>query len=338
MIPHTEPQWQTLPWQHELRTAFRKPAELLSFLGLPADNLAAQDAASSEFAMLVPRPFAQRMKPGDPQDPLLLQVLPGAEELHSPPNFTTDPLQEASSNPLPGIVHKYQGRVLLICAPGCAVNCRYCFRRHFDYSENNPGRDHWPATLDYIRSDTSITEVILSGGDPLLLGDDALAGLIAQIQSIAHVGRLRIHTRLPVVLPSRVTGTLCEMLGSSGLKPVMVIHSNHSNEIDADVVHALSDLRAGGVALLNQSVLLAGINDSAASLAQLSEVLFDNGVMPYYLHLLDKVSGAGGFALTDNRAMEIYRDLLSRCPGYLVPRLVRELPDHPSKVPLTPYA
>jgi L-lysine 2,3-aminomutase len=338
MIPHTEPQWQTLPWQHELRAAFRHPAELLTFLGLPTDALEARNAAGSEFSMLVPRPFAQRMKAGDPLDPLLLQVLPAAEELHNPVGFTTDPLQETSSNPQPGIVHKYQGRVLLICAPGCAVNCRYCFRRHFDYSENNPGRDHWPATLEYIRGDSSINEVILSGGDPLLLGDEVLAGLITQIQSIAHVRRLRIHTRLPIVLPTRVTAGLCAMLGNSGLKPVLVIHSNHSNEIDADVVNALAELRTAGVTLLNQSVLLAGVNDCAERLSQLSEVLFDNGVMPYYLHLLDKVNGAAGFALSDTRAMEIYRELLSRSPGYLVPRLVRELPGHPSKVPLTPYA
>ncbi|MEH6589220.1 MAG: EF-P beta-lysylation protein EpmB [Halioglobus sp.] len=338
MIPHTEPQWQTLPWQHELKAAFRRPLDLLSFLGLPADNLDVRNIASSEFSMLVPRPFAQRMKMGDPLDPLLLQVLPAAEELHNPVNFTTDPLQEASSNPQPGIVHKYRGRVLLICATGCAVNCRYCFRRHFDYSENNPGRDHWPATLDYIRRDTSIKEVILSGGDPLLLGDDVLTGLIAQIQSIAHVTRLRIHTRLPIVLPSRITSDLCEMLGNSGLKPVMVIHSNHSNEIDADVVNALDQLRTAGVTLLNQSVLLSGVNDSADVLAQLSDVLFDNGVMPYYLHLLDKVNGAAGFALSDARAMDIYRELLSRSPGYLVPKLVRELPGHPSKVTLSPYA
>lgn len=337
MIPHTEPQWQALSWQQELQNAIRCPAELLEFLGLEADMIEQRRRASDDFPMLVPRPFARRMKRGDPADPLLMQVLPCTDELTSPASYTPDPLQEADKNPVPGLIHKYHGRVLLIAASGCAVNCRYCFRRHFDYSVNNPGRDQWPQTLAYISAEHSITEVILSGGDPLLLSDNYLGELIERISAIEHIRTLRIHTRLPVVLPGRVTAELCALLEQSRLQTVMVIHCNHANEIGNELVHALAQLTRAGVRLLNQSVLLAGVNDCPAALANLSEALFDAGVMPYYLHLLDRVTGAAKFDVPDSRALDIHRQLLARCAGYLVPRLVRESADRPSKIPLSPY-
>lgn len=337
MIPHTDAQWQTLPWQAEMRDAIRSSTQLRTFLDLHPGDESAQQHAEQDFPVLVPRPYARRMKPGDPQDPLLLQVLASGAELSSPSDYRLDPLQEQERNPLPGLIHKYQGRVLLIAASGCAVNCRYCFRRHFDYSANSPSRSHWPETLRYIEDDTSIDEVILSGGDPLLLPDDILAQLIDQISAIKHVKRLRIHTRLPVVLPSRVTSGLCATLAESRFRPVLVLHCNHPNELDDPLCDAIGQLSSAGVTVLNQSVLLAGVNDDPRCLSKLSEALFDAGVMPYYLHTLDKVRGAAHFAVPEARALDIYRQLISKTPGYLVPKLVRECPEEPSKVPLSPY-
>ncbi|MFT4822683.1 MAG: EF-P beta-lysylation protein EpmB [Halioglobus sp.] len=337
MIPHTDAQWQTLPWQVEMRNAIRSSAELREFLALEHDDAFEDSCAAKDFPVLVPKPYARRMKPGDPHDPLLLQVLGSGAELSSPSDYALDPLQEGDKNPLPGLIHKYHGRVLLIAASGCAVNCRYCFRRHFDYSANSPSRAHWPDTLSYIEKDSSISEVILSGGDPLLLPDNIIAELIGQIASIGHIKRLRIHTRLPVVLPARITPELCEILSESRFRPVMVIHCNHPNEVDDALRDAIDHLSSAGVTVLNQSVLLAGVNDDPQCLAELSEALFETGVMPYYLHMLDKVRGAAHFAVPEARALDIYRQLISLSSGYLVPRLVRECPNQPSKVPLSPY-
>ncbi|MFK8048570.1 MAG: EF-P beta-lysylation protein EpmB [Halioglobus sp.] len=337
MIPHTDAQWQALPWQLELRDAVRSSAALREFLSLEPDEASLEQRAQSDFAVLVPKPYARRMTPGDPLDPLLLQVLASGAELSSPSDYSPDPLQEREKNPLPGLIHKYQGRVLLIAASGCAVNCRYCFRRHFDYSTNSPSQSHWQDTLRYIEQDSSISEVILSGGDPLLLPDDIFAELVSLISDIEHVKRLRIHTRLPVVLPTRITSALCETLARSRFRPVLVLHCNHPNEIDGDVCDAIGRLRDAGVTVLNQSVLLAGVNDDPQCLSELGEALFEAGAMPYYLHTLDKVEGASHFAITRERAIEIYRQLISRNSGYLVPKLVSECPDQPSKVPLCPY-
>lgn len=337
MIPHTDPQWQTLAWQVEMRDAIRSSAQLRTFLNLEPGDESQEQRAEKDFSVLVPKPYARRMKPGDPLDPLLLQVLASGAELSSPSDYSNDPLKEQDKNPLPGLIHKYRGRVLLIAASGCAVNCRYCFRRHFDYNANSPSRSHWPETLRYIEEDTSIGEVILSGGDPLLLPDDVLAQLIAQVSAIKHIKRLRIHTRLPVVLPARITPQLCETLANSRFRPVIVLHCNHPNEIDDDLCDAIGQLSNAGVTVLNQSVLLAGVNDDPQCLSELSEALFDAGVMPYYLHTLDKVQGAGHFAVPRARALDIYRQLISRSSGYLVPKLVTECPDQPSKVPLCPY-
>ncbi len=337
MIPHTDAQWQALPWQAEMRDAIRSSAQLRKFLDLEPGDESQEEHAAKDFPVLVPRPYARRMKSGDSKDPLLLQVLASGAELSSPSEYSLDPLQEQDKNPLPGLIHKYRGRVLLIAASGCAVNCRYCFRRHFDYSANSPSRSHWPETLSYIAKDASISEVILSGGDPLLLPDDILGELIDQIAAIKHIKRLRIHTRLPVVLPVRITSGLCETLAKSRFRPVVVLHCNHPNEVDEELCKAARKMSDAGVTVLNQSVLLAGINDDARCLATLSEALFEAGVMPYYLHILDKVQGAAHFAVPQARALDIYRQLIGETSGYLVPRLVRECPDQPSKVPLSPY-
>ena len=314
-----------------MRDMVREPAELFELLGLKTDDMPQRLAACQDFALKVPRGFIQKMTPGDWQDPLLLQVLPQAQELTEQPGFIHDPLQEVSSNPTQGLIHKYHGRLLLIVSGGCAINCRYCFRRHFPYGDNNPSRQQWQQTLDYIRQDSSISEVILSGGDPLVANDKQLAELISQIETIDHVSTLRIHSRLPLVIPERITDELADRLAQSRLHTVFVTHCNHPNELDKQVNDALAKLRRAGCQLLNQAVLLAGINDKSDVLQSLSQKLFSAGVLPYYLHLLDKVQGAAHFDVPEARAKQLIREIQLKLPGYLVPKLVREQPNHGSK-------
>ena len=335
MIPHTETHWQTLPWQQQLREAFRTPGELLAYLGLPPTEAACTKAPQQQFPMLVPRDFARRMAHADPHDPLLLQVLPDNAEVSEAPGFVTDPLAELSQNPRSGVIHKYHNRALLLATGSCAVNCRYCFRQHFDYQANQASSDNWQASLAYLKSAPQVEEVILSGGDPLLLADKQLQQLIEQLATIPHLRRLRIHTRLPIVLPARTTAKLCELLRQCPLPLVLVLHCNHPNELDNAVTQGLSQLSATGVTLLNQSVLLRGINDCAQVLNRLSNALFDANVMPYYLHLLDRVQGAAHFEVAESRALEIYRQLLALNSGYLIPRLVRENPAERFKLPVS---
>jgi EF-P beta-lysylation protein EpmB len=271
------------------------------------------------------------MRRGDPRDPLLRQVLPLAEEHLAAPGFSTDPVGDLAAMASPGVLHKYQGRVLLTATGACAVHCRYCFRRHFPYTESSAGTDHWQAALDYLAQEPSLREVILSGGDPLTLSERRLAEFIRAAAGIAHLERLRIHTRLPVVLPERITPELVRTLSSTRLSTVVVIHANHANEIDDAVIDALAPMRAAGVTLLNQSVLLRDVNDSAGALVALSETLFAAGVLPYYLHLLDRVQGAAHFEVPEDEARALMQQLTSRLPGYLVPRLVREIAGAPAK-------
>jgi EF-P beta-lysylation protein EpmB len=286
------------------------------------------------FPLRVPRGFVARMRPGDPHDPLLRQVLPLGDECLTQEGFGPDPVGDSVAMVAPGVLHKYEGRVLLTATGACAVHCRYCFRRHFSYSEANACADHWRGALTYIAGDTTITEVILSGGDPLTLSDRRLAEFTEKLAAIPHVQRLRMHTRLPIVLPERVNDELIGWLGGTRLKTIVVVHANHANEIDAAVRAAVARLKAAGVALLNQSVLLRGVNDSAEALAELSTSLFDAGVLPYYLHLLDRVQGAGHFEVDETVARDLMTQLNARLPGYLVPRLVREVSGAPAKSPV----
>lgn len=321
-------------WQDELADLVTEPSELIGLLGLDPAQLPSALRASGDFALRVPRPFLKRIRPGDPRDPLLLQVLPGAPELQPSPGFTADPLEEARANPVPGVVHKYRGRLLLIAAGQCAVNCRYCFRRQFPYGDNHLNRSQWRAALDYIRARGELREVILSGGDPLVLGDRQLGWLAGELAQVPQLDKLRVHSRLPIVAPSRITDELIAWFTGSRLKPVLVLHCNHANEIDGEVRAALERLRAAGVTLLNQAVLLKGVNDSVAALENLSEALFAAGVLPYYLHQLDRVQGAAHFEVEDQCALHLVEQLRRRLPGYLVPKLVREIPGEASKSPL----
>ena len=322
-------------WQRELAEAITTPRELIEALGLDPVLGRAAEASSQPFALRVPWSFVRRMRRADPRDPLLLQVLPQAAEREERAGFSADPLKESRALKAPGLLKKYHGRALLIATSACAVHCRYCFRRDFPYAEQSDA-PRWQQALAEIARDRSIEEVILSGGDPLTLSDARLDALARALERVPHVKRLRIHTRLPIVLPSRVDPGLTAWLGALERPVVMVLHTNHANEIDAEVRAACAALKAAGATLLNQTVLLAGVNDAAAPLAELSERLFEAGVLPYYLHLGDPVRGTAHFAVPLARARRIAGELAARLPGYLVPRLVRERAGAPAKVPIAP--
>ncbi|MCB1699403.1 MAG: EF-P beta-lysylation protein EpmB [Halioglobus sp.] len=333
MTSNALPLRQRDDWQSQLRNVISSADRLLATLDLRPEDVGYTPQACADFPLKVPLAFARRMRMGDPQDPLLLQVLARKEELLVTGGFNRDPVGETGgANPAKGIIHKYHGRALLIVSSGCAVNCRYCFRRHFPYSDNQNSRDEWREALAYIAQDPGISEVILSGGDPLVATDAYLAELVALIAAIPHVRRLRIHSRLPVVIPDRVTAGLLDAVCHERLQTIMVVHCNHANELDAAVDAAMAMFRHRGVTLLNQAVLLAGVNDSARALSDLSERLFVAGVLPYYLHLLDKVLGAAHFDVSEARAAELVAAITATLPGYLVPKLVREVAGAPSKL------
>ncbi|WP_275555660.1 EF-P beta-lysylation protein EpmB [Mixta sp. Marseille-Q2659] len=321
-------------WLHQLADVITEPHELLRFLALDQyPQLSAGADARRLFALRVPRAFADRMKKGDPQDPLLLQVITDRQEFIDTPGYSVDPLDEQSSV-VPGLLHKYKNRALLLVKGGCAVNCRYCFRRHFPYQENQGNKRNWQRALDYIRDHQELDEIIFSGGDPLMAKDHELDWLIGELEAIPHLKRLRIHSRLPVVIPARITEGLCQRLANSRLQVLMVTHINHAQEIDDALRHGVVMLKRAGVTMLNQSVLLRGINDNAQTLAALSNALFDAGILPYYLHVLDKVQGAAHFYVSDETARTIMRELLALVSGYMVPKLAREIGGEPSKTPL----
>ncbi len=332
MIARSQPKFEPADWQHEVRESFTRPAALLEMLGLGPADVGLSEAAARDFPFRVPRPFAARMRPGDPRDPLLRQVLPCVDETRVRPGFVADPVGDLLAERQPGLLHKYRGRALLLTTGACAVHCRYCFRRAFPYSES-VGTTRLDAALDALADMPDIDEVILSGGDPLSLHDDRLAALAQRLAALPHVQRLRVHTRLPITIPSRITPPLVDWLTGTRLKPVIVLHANHANELDQTLARALEPLRVAGIALLNQAVLLKGVNDDAGTLAALSTRLFDCGVLPYYLHLLDRVQGAAHFAVAQRRARELMRALRAALPGYLVPKLVREIAGEPGKTP-----
>lgn len=319
------------PWQEALSDLITDPKELFALLELPSAALEAAFTAAQHFPLKVPRGFAARMQKGNLNDPLLQQVLPLGIELNIVPGYEIDPLQEAQVNPVPGLLHKYADRVLVTLTSACAVHCRYCFRRHFPYTDNNPGRTGWEKITAYIQQHDAINEVILSGGDPLTVNDYLLKQFSDQLVTIPHVKRLRIHTRLPVVLPERITSELVAWLTQLPFNAVIVIHANHPQEISADVTAALLRLRNAGIQLLNQTVLLKGVNDAAETLRELSKTLFNAGVLPYYLHVLDKVQGAAHFDIQRSQAHEIHKELCDTLSGYLVPRLVCEEPGESAK-------
>ena len=320
-------------WQSILKRSGGKPHDLSASLGI-AENLAISENADREFPFRATESFIKKIRHNDPGDPLLRQILPLHEEEIQQPGFSRDPLNEKLSLQVPGLLQKYHGRALLVVTAACAIHCRYCFRRHFPYSENNPAIENWKRAITFLEQDQTISEIILSGGDPLVLADDRLGGLLQRLQQIPHLKRIRIHTRIPVVLPERINEGLIELFANCSLPIIIVLHVNHVNELDADTALAISRLKKTGATVLNQSVLLRGINDSVSAQVALSEGLFDQGVLPYYLHMLDPVTGTAHFAVPENRARELLRELHGRLPGYLVPRLVSERPGEASKIPV----
>ncbi|MCL6711379.1 EF-P beta-lysylation protein EpmB [Pseudomonas sp. R2.Fl] len=322
------------PWQDAWRDAVRDPHELLAMLELEGLAGRLSEGAAAQFPLRVPRGFVARMVPGDANDPLLRQVLPLDEEMRPVPGFGLDAVGDAAARTATGVLQKYRGRALLVATGSCAVHCRYCFRRHFPYAEETAARDGWREAMEAIRADEGIEEVLLSGGDPLSLATPKLAELTDALAGIRHIRRLRIHSRLPVVLPERVDEGLVRWLAGLPWPVAFVIHANHANEFDAGVDAALGRLRGAGVQLLNQAVLLRGVNDSVDALAALGERSFAAGVLPYYLHQLDRVAGVAHFEVPDERALALHAELRARLSGYLVPRLVREIPGDTGKRPL----
>jgi L-lysine 2,3-aminomutase len=332
MITRSKRRIQHADWVAELRAAYVDPLRLLATLGLTADDVGLA-TESGGFPFRVPRPFASRMRRSDPRDPLLLQVLPHADEFAEVPGYLRDPVGDLGSRRGAALLQKYRGRALLLLTGGCAVNCRYCFRRHFPYTTATGTANVRRAIAD-VRGDPSLSEIILSGGDPLLLQDDAVAAIIEQLSAIPHLCRLRVHTRLPITIPSRMTDALVTALSRTRLKTVVVLHINHPNEIDDELGAMLECCSNAGIQFLNQSVLLRGINDDAGTLAELSVSLFAASVLPYYVHLLDPVAGAAHFDVDDQAASAIAAALRARLPGYLVPRFVREVPGENAKTPI----
>jgi len=323
MILRSAATLQASSWQKDLSEAITDSKELCRHLNLTDQDLIQANMASQQFALKVPRPFANRMEKGNPKDPLFLQIWPQGQELTTQINYLTDPLGEKAASPQVGVIHKYHGRVLLIGSPTCAINCRYCFRRHYPYEENMLNTEQYQAAFNYIQQETSIAEVILSGGDPLVSSNKRLAWVVTQLEAIPHVKRLRIHTRLPIVIPNRVDDGFLSLLQQTTLQTVIVVHSNHSNEIDSSVSTALTALRQV-CTVLNQAVLLKQVNDNKQALTNLNIKLFEAGVLPYYLHLLDKVHGAAHFDIPEADAIALVKELSHQLPGYLVPKLVRE--------------
>ena len=333
MIPAAPARLQPKGWQQHWREAIREPRELLSLLGLDG-IVRASDAATAQFPLRVPRGFVARMRRGDPRDPLLRQVLPLDEELRPAPGFALDAVGDAASRAGHGVIHKYAGRALLVATGSCAVHCRYCFRRHFPYADETAAAGGWHEALAVVRDDASLHEVILSGGDPLSLATPKLAELTDALAGIRHVRRLRIHTRLPIVLPERVDEALAGWLARLPWPVAVVVHANHGNEFDAAVDAAMARLRGAGASLLNQAVLLHGVNDSVDALAALCDRGFAAGVLPYYLHQLDRVAGVAHFEVPDEQARALHAALAARLSGYLVPKLVREVAGDSGKRPL----
>jgi EF-P beta-lysylation protein EpmB len=334
MITASPPLAQPTDWKRQWREAITDPADLLRTLGLPVPAGGLAGPAGQAFPLRVPRAFVARMRRGDPADPLLRQVLPLAAEDAVVEGYGADAVGDLASRAAPGVLHKYAGRALLVATGSCAVNCRYCFRRHFPYADEGAAADRWRGALAWLAGQPDIDEVLLSGGDPWALSTARLAEFTAGLRALPQVRRLRVHTRLPVVLPDRVDAELLAWVRGLHLPLVVVVHANHPAELDAGTARAFADLRAAGATLLNQAVLLRGVNDAVSTLAELSEALFDQGVLPYYLHQLDRVAGAAHFAVADATARELEESLRRRLPGYLLPRLVRETPGAPYKVPL----
>ncbi len=321
-------------WQQQFKESITNINTLCNTLGLHVDQLSISEGSNQNFQIRVPWSYVRRMHKFDPHDPLLLQVLPQAEEELYVDGFTKDPVGDLASTKSTGMLQKYHGRALLLATSRCGIHCRYCFRKHFPYASQNPRSDSWNSAINELSSDTSINEVILSGGDPLILDDNELNQLAMRLELISHVKRLRIHTRLPVVIPDRINKVFIDWINKTSLQIVIVLHINHAQELDQSLCSKLQYLSAANCTLLNQSVLLKNINDHPGKIIQLSEALFAAKVLPYYLHMLDRVHGAAHFEVCESQARGIMNEIRKELPGYLIPRLVKEEAGCASKIPI----
>lgn len=333
MITQDAPGWELPDWQRQQADLITDPAELLALLHLDSADLPESLAAARDFPLRVPRSYAALMEQGNPADPLLRQVLSVPAELDTVPGYGSDPLDEGEHTPVPGLLHKYHGRALLVVTGACAVHCRYCFRRHFPYQTHLSGK-RWEQAVAWLAGRPDINEVILSGGDPLTLTNRRLAQLLEALAEIPHLRRLRIHSRTPVVIPERLDDELLALVSQARWRTVVVLHANHPREISDALAGRCRAWQRAGITLFNQSVLLAGVNDQVDTLVALSDRLHEAGVVPYYLHQLDKVAGAAHFAVPDTRALALHQGLRARLPGFLVPRLSREEPGEAAKTVL----
>lgn len=333
MIPQESAGWELPDWQRQQADLITDPAELLALLELDAVELPGSLAAAQDFPLRVPRRYVDLIEKGNPQDPLLRQVLSVPAELEAVPGYGVDPLEEGDHTPVSGLLHKYQGRALLVVTGACAVHCRYCFRRHFPYQSHLSGK-RWEQALAWLADRPDINEVILSGGDPLTLTNRRIEQLLEALAGIPHLRRLRIHSRTPVVIPERLDEELLALLSAPRWRTVLVLHANHPREISDSLVVRGRQWQRAGITLLNQSVLLAGVNDQLETLVDLSDRLHEAGILPYYLHQLDKVAGAAHFAVSDSQALTLHKALRASLPGFLVPRLSREVPGEPAKTVL----
>ncbi len=324
-------------WSTELAQAIKSPAELRPLLGLSEQDLPDAQKAMASFKMLVPRPFVSRMQFGNADDPLLKQVLADDIEMLPVEGYSKDPLDEGNHNPQKAIVHKYERRILVITTGTCAVNCRYCFRRHFPYGDNQLAQKEWDSVIDYLKDHPEVNEVILSGGDPLMLKDSQLRQHIARLNDLPQLKRLRIHSRLPIVIPSRINDELLDWMGKTRLDVVLVLHSNHANEIDQSIADKVTLLKQAGVTVLNQGVLLKDINDSVEAQVELSEALFDAGILPYYMFTFDPIEGGAHFDISVEEAQRLMGQVAQKLPGYLMPKLAKEIPGEPAKTVLAPH-
>lgn len=331
IIPKTEPRWQTQSWQEQLKCMLRSNEELANYLQTDLSALGAHNFSEQAFEVRIPEFFADRIQISNPKDPILRQVLAHKDELLSPAEFSTDPLQEGQFNPIPGLIHKYKSRALMIVSSACAIHCRYCFRRHFPYQENKTGSQRLQQIITYIEQNPAINEIILSGGDPLSVPNKPLFELINHLSQCPQIKRLRLHTRLPVVIPARIEQEFLQYFSQLSVQTVVVLHINHAQEISRELEQAVTALRQLGCFVYNQAVLLKGINDSVQTLCNLSEACFHAGIQPYYLHLLDKVQGASHFEVSVQKASNLINSMRKELPGYLVPQLATEEPGMTNK-------
>ena len=333
---------EPVSWQLAMKRAIRSGSELRKTVGLPPDPAEDLDAAGKlagerDFPTFAPLEYISRIRPGDAEDPLLRQILPVTDEQTEKSGFGADPVGDLNSLVSPGVLHKYEGRALILTTAACGIHCRYCFRREFPYREAGSRQNDWLPSIEYIEQHPDIEEVILSGGDPLTTSDEKFQELMSALEKIHHLKRLRIHSRMPVVIPQRVTGQLLDMLSSSRLATWMVIHANHPHELSDSVLSGMGAMIDAGIPVLNQSVLLRGVNDRSETLIELCRLLVNHRIQPYYLHQLDRVRGATHFEVPIETGMKIIEDLRSELPGFAVPQYVVEKPGEKSKSPIQTF-